>query len=96
MRTSRYMFSERLNPAMAWVAAVAASLPPEPRGAAPENPWMCTEQAFGRQVVRALDEFRTARDYGYERLFSTIYGAPFGPVKPVGSKVGKRLLPKNS
>ena len=76
MRLSRYIFSEQLNPAMAWVAAIAASLPRESRGVAPENPWIGMEQALGRQVVLALDAFRISRDHGYERMFSTVYGAP--------------------
>lgn len=76
MRVSRYVFSERVNPWMAWVAPLAAAVPRDPRGASPENPWMRVEQSVNRQIVLMLDEYRKSRDQGYERLFSSIYGSP--------------------
>ena len=80
MRVSRYMFSERLNPWMAGLPALAAALPRDPRGASPENPWMRVEQSVSQQIVLALEKYRKSRDQGYERLFSSIYGAPFAPL----------------
>jgi hypothetical protein len=74
MRVSRYIFSERLNPLMAWVAPVAAAAPGDPRGAAADNPWMRLEQAFAGQVSFALEEYRRSRDRSYERLFAALYG----------------------
>ena len=74
MRASRYIFSERLNPWMAWVAPLAAAWPRDPEGSAAANPWMGTEKAFGSQVSLALDEYRKSRDQAYERLFSAYYG----------------------
>lgn len=74
MRVSRYIFSERLNPWMAWVAPLAAAWPRDPEGVAAENPWMSTEKALGGQISLALDEYRKSRDQAYERLFSAVYG----------------------
>ena len=74
MRVSRYIFSERLNPLMAWVAPVAAAVPGDPRGAASDNPWMRMEKAFAGQVSFTLEEYRRSRDRGYERLFAALYG----------------------
>ena len=75
MRASRYVFSERLNPVMAWIAALAAAMPPRsPRGTAEDNPWMALERAFSRQVSVTLDGYRRRRDDAYEELFTSIYG----------------------
>lgn len=74
MRVSRYVFSERLNPWMAWVAPLAATLPGDPQGAAPGNPWVLMEHTVDRQVSLALEEYRKSRDQGCEQLFSALYG----------------------
>ena len=79
MRVSRYVFSERVSPAMAGLAASAAYWPATPRGSSPENPWMRTEAALARVVSLGLDEYRRSRDFAYESLFFALYGAPHFP-----------------
>ena len=96
MRVSRYMFSERVNPWMTWVAPFAAMLQRDARGASPENPWMRTEQSFGRQITLALEEYRKFRDFTRERRFSALYGSPFDFAKPLPSKVGKHVPAERS
>ena len=76
MRVSRYIFSERVNPAMACIAALASVMPPhDPRGTAEDNPWMALEASISNAISAGLEQYRQARDAGYERLFAWIYGA---------------------
>lgn len=75
MRVSRYIFSERLNPWMFWVAPLAAAWPRDPQGIAAKNPWMRTEKALAAQISLALEEYRKSRDRTFERLFFAFYGA---------------------
>jgi hypothetical protein len=81
MRVSRYSFSERLNPWMASVAPLAASLPRDPRGSSPDNPWMRIETLVSDAIVSALDRYRDARDAGYQRIFSMLYAPPLAAGK---------------
>lgn len=60
------------------------------------NNMLAHEQAAGRQVVLALEEYRKSRDLGSERLFSSIYGSPLGSPKPLSSKGGRHALPEHS
>lgn len=82
MRVSRYAFSERVNPWMAWVGPLAAQMRRSPRGADAANPWMCVERAIGRQVSLALEEYRKSRDWGYERAFAALYGSELPAASP--------------
>ena len=75
MRASRHLLSERLNPAMAWIAAIAACMPKaERRGIAPDNRWMTLEREVSRSISASLETFRRQRDESCERLFSALYG----------------------
>ena len=78
MRASRYIYSARLNPSMAWVAPLAASMPRHPEGASMANPWMATERALGGLVSLGLDGYQAARDEACERLFAWLYGGDSG------------------
>ena len=87
MRASRYIFSERVNPAMAWVAPLASAMPPpDSRGTAEDNPWMALEASISNAMSTGLEHYRQARDAGYERLFAWIYGGAFpAPLGNLGS-----------
>jgi hypothetical protein len=75
MRVSRYMFSDRLNPWMIPFGLLAPHLPANPRGSAPDNPWMQFEQLVSQSMIMALDQYRKVRDQASEREFATLYGA---------------------
>ncbi|HEX8010195.1 MAG TPA: DUF3141 domain-containing protein [Casimicrobiaceae bacterium] len=74
MRVSRYLFSDRLNPWMVPIALLAPHLQAEPRGSAPDNPWMQLEQLVSQSIVMALDQYRKARDQASERAFAALFG----------------------
>ena len=75
MRVSRYMFSDRLNPWMIPFGLVAPYLPANPRGSAPDNPWIQFEQLLSQSIITGLDQYRKVRDQTSESEFSALYGA---------------------
>jgi hypothetical protein len=74
MRMSRYLFSDRLNPWMIPFGWLAPHLQANPRGSAPDNPWMRFEQLLSQSIILGLDQYRKVRDQTSEREFATIYG----------------------
>ena len=74
MRTSRLMFSEKFNPWMAAVAAVAAAVRAQRKPLGAEDPATATEHAWIGDATRTLAAAREQRDRLYETAFSALYG----------------------
>jgi hypothetical protein len=75
MRSSRYLFSERLNPWMVPIAMLAPWVTGNPRGTAPDNPWMQWERLLSRSVTLGLEHAGKLHDQLSEREFSMLYGS---------------------
>lgn len=73
MRWSRYLYSERLNPWMIPIALLAPSVNGDPRGSAPDNPWMQWEKLLSRSIARGLEHAGKLRDQLSESEFSLLY-----------------------
>ena len=69
MRASRYLFSERFNPWMAGVGALAALMRTQRQPAGEGNGFLAIEHEASRQVGEALERFRKVRDATYEAAF---------------------------
>src|SRR5574338_869055 len=65
MRTSRLMFSEKFNPWMAAVAAVAASVRTQRKPLDAEDPAAATEHAWIEDMTQTLAAAREQRDRSY-------------------------------
>jgi pimeloyl-ACP methyl ester carboxylesterase len=74
MRASRYVFSERINPGMIWIKALAGLIGQHRQNAAAGNPWLALEQAASHSVGDGIRNLRTLRDELYEVAFQTTYG----------------------
>jgi tellurite resistance protein len=75
LRLERFMISD-MNP-MLWPLPLMAHMVRENRRpAAPDNPFVKTEQAVSQQIERSLDRYRDLRDRQQELLFKTIYNSP--------------------
>jgi len=74
MRVSRYLFSERFNPWMAGIAALAKSVQEQRRPAAEVNPFVAAERAASKQVSESLERFRVVRDAAQEDIFRRSFG----------------------
>lgn len=74
MRASRYLFSEKLNPWMAPIAAAAPLVRAQRAPVVEDNPLLAQEKAFSAAVSGALDAWRKARDEAAEALFKAVYG----------------------
>jgi hypothetical protein len=46
-----------------------------PRGSAPDHPWMKFEQLVSQSIVMNLDQYRKVLDQASEREFAALYGA---------------------
>lgn len=75
MRTSRLMFSERFNPWMHLVRRMAQSIVETRTPIAIDDPMLQRERAAIATIGDAVELSRIARDAGYERMFSTLYGS---------------------
>ena len=82
MRTSRYLFSERINPWMAFARIAASAMRPDLDGSSSENRWMQMERTFSRVVALYLREIGQCRDAACERAFATLYDAAAQPSSP--------------
>jgi hypothetical protein len=78
MRASRWIFSERFNPWMAWVAPAASVVAEHRRRAAPDNPFLALERETSRQVTEAFDRWRVVRDATQEDTFRALFGQGTG------------------
>ncbi len=74
MRTSRYLYSERINPWMAGVAALARFARQSRQPTTADNPFTQLERTTSEQIAGSLDAFRQIRDGAYEFLFHQLYG----------------------
>lgn len=74
MRGRRYLFSEKLNPWMAPIAAVAPLVRAQREPVEEGNPLLAQEKAFSAAVSGTLDAWRKARDQAAEAIFTAIYG----------------------
>jgi hypothetical protein len=78
MRASRWIFSARFNPWMAWVGPAAAVVAEHRRRAAPDNPFLALERETSRQVAEAFGRWRVIRDAAQEDAFRALFGAAEG------------------
>lgn len=76
MRSSRYMFSESLNPWMRGVATAAESLAARRQPLGQDNPLIEKEREAIGNVTQSLERIREARDAGYEKAFNLLYRQP--------------------
>ena len=74
MRTSRYLLSEKFSPWMHVVAAVAKQVHKNRVSVPDGNPLRAAERTFSRQVTKAIETVRQARDNVEEDSFRRIYG----------------------
>ena len=73
MRTSRLIFSERVNPWMGALAELAARTRAQRRTLDGERPAAAIERAWTEDTTKALGAAREQRDRGYELAFSALY-----------------------
>ena len=74
MRASRYLFSEKLNPWMAGVAALAPWVREHRDSVSENNPLLARERALSQQISSGLDSYRKHRDEATEAIFNRLYG----------------------
>ncbi len=74
MRTSRYLFSEKLNPWMAGIAALAPWITQHRTSITEDNPLLIREREFSQQISTGLDSYRKDRDEATEAVFKWLYG----------------------
>lgn len=82
MRTSRYLWSEKLNPWMLPIAAMAATIGKARLPADETNPYIGLERAASHTVSHLLDCYRQLRDMASEAVFQAIYDYPTKPEPP--------------
>ncbi|HCY64699.1 MAG TPA: poly(3-hydroxyalkanoate) synthetase [Oxalobacteraceae bacterium] len=78
MRLSHAVFSDKLNPWMVPVKAMATWVASARMPADDSNPLVAVEGEAGNVVSNALDSYRQFRDAACERLFSMLYGGRAG------------------
>lgn len=78
MRTSRLLFSDRLNPWMLPVAAMATAVSGARSVAGEDNPLVKLEYAASTLITGVLDIYRQLRDASNEALFTANFGARGG------------------
>lgn len=74
MRTSRYLFSEKFNPWMAGIAALAPWVREHRHSVAEDNPLLVRERELSQQISTGLDSYRKHRDEVTEAVFKWLYG----------------------
>ena len=74
MRVSRYVYSERVNPAMAAVKGLAKAAMASREPVAQDNPYLAVERAASQAISQALESYRKTRDQGYESWFGAMFG----------------------
>jgi len=86
MRASRYAFSPAFNPWMQGVRMVAETLRPGRVPLPDDHPAIVAERAALAATTERLTALRKARDAGYERLFSLLYGGLPGSTPEAASR----------
>lgn len=74
MRASRYLYSEKLNPWMAAVAALAPWVSEHRANVSENNPLLVRERELSKQISTGLDAYRKRRDEATETVFASLYG----------------------
>lgn len=74
MRVRCYLFSERFNPWIVWIAAWAELTGKNRQPVAADNPFFVMEQKVSQAISQVLDAFRKLRDHLYEAMFKAMYG----------------------
>lgn len=74
-RTSRYLWSEKINPWMAGVAALASIVEQNREKAPPESTFREMERMNFERIFGATKHAREARDQFHEQTFDHIYGS---------------------
>ncbi|WP_082616697.1 DUF3141 domain-containing protein [Massilia sp. Root418] len=72
----RYRVYSSKNPLLHGIDKLADRVRAERRPAAPDNIFLAMQEAFSRQIVAALDQYRDMRDAAVERYFMNLYGSP--------------------
>jgi pimeloyl-ACP methyl ester carboxylesterase len=72
----QYELLSDANPAMRALETLAETVRANRRPVAAENPFLQMQEQFSKQVVKALDAWRDARDDAYERIFLSAYSSP--------------------
>jgi Protein of unknown function (DUF3141) len=97
LRLQYELFSDA-NPFMAPIAAMAQQVRKNRRPAATDNPLLAVQETASRQIVSALDGWRTAIEAACERTFLAVYGSPTLQaavgIDPAGTQPLRRA-PKN-
>ena len=75
-RVRQYVFSDRLNPAMAPVESIADEVRKHRRPVAEDNVFVALEQTLSEGIVAWLDLYRDLRDQTQEQMFKALYGQP--------------------
>ena len=74
MRSSRYLYAEKFNPAMAGVKVLAKIARATRAPVAKDNPYLAAERTASQSISQGLESFRKTRDQAHETLFATIFG----------------------
>jgi len=74
MRASRYLYSEKFNPWMAGVAALAPWVNEHRDSLSENNPLLVHERELSRQISTGLEGYRKRRDRVSETIFKWVYG----------------------
>lgn len=74
MRSSRYLFSEKLNPWMVGIKALAPLVEVARQAAPAGNAFLTAEAAASTNIAAALQRYQEWRDAESERLFAWLFG----------------------
>lgn len=85
MRMSRYAYSERINPWMAWVKVLAQAAKAARAPVSDDSPYLAAEKAASLSISQALESYRTTRDQACETLFAAMFGSEVGTTPAVDS-----------
>jgi pimeloyl-ACP methyl ester carboxylesterase len=72
----QYELLSDANPAMRSLEALAETVRANRKPVAPDNPFLQMQEEVSKQIVKALDAWRDARDQACERMFLTTYSSP--------------------
>jgi pimeloyl-ACP methyl ester carboxylesterase len=72
----QYELLSDANPAMRSLEALARTVRADRKPAAPDNPFLQMQEEISKQIVKALEAWRDARDQAFERMFLATYSSP--------------------